>query len=318
MQQMKTAPSHAPVQRRAAGPARSIRTTPLAALEAGLTGAAPVQRLQRLHQLALNGSRAVAAPAPEQAAEDQAGGGVIQGMFAGPLAAKLTQADPDHLGHGAPNSRYAVYWNQLRNSNNVAFVQDGAPSFEPPEAGRNYGLLNLREATLDTLLDQNPLLFNQATFADLLAIVTHELVHAVDSLVQGRVLRREDGGNTDDSIFNVIDTELRAWKNEAQVQVQLRPGHLPPTVLVAGWQAITAADINGTFQNAENAAAGNELVDRYVRYVRRECRAYGRDYLHLNQIDDINDFTADWHVRFRDRVLNAMRPLAVTFGNHNL
>ena len=206
-------------------------------------------------------------------------GGVIQGRFAGTFGAILSALTPSAL--GASDTYYHNLWTALDASATEIAVEDagGFVHFDPAT-----NTLNLRPQILQGLLDHRSgkHVLDPDVLADHVALITHELSHAHDSVIRGQELKGEKGAAGPlDKIANVMMTEVLAWEREARTRQQLKHGGDDP--LWEGWVDLES-DMLADYAALEGNRGTNEVVGRYYRYLRRELNsAYGD--INIHQID---------------------------------
>lgn len=189
--------------------------------------------------------------------------GVIQGRFIGALGDVLNALDPASI--GASETYYNNLWTALRDSATEITVEDVAASthFNP-----QTNTLNLNQRVLISLLQHRRAPLAADVLADHVALVTHELSHAHDSVIMGRELKGERGNDRgrNAETANVMMTELLAWEREARTKQRIIGAAEVP--LWNGWLEVEAAMLVDFAALAANL--DNEVVNRYHRYLSRE------------------------------------------------
>lgn len=197
---------------------------------------------------------------------------VIQGRFTGRLGSMLGALTPAAL--GAAGTYYNNLWNALNSSPMDIKVEnaDGMANFDP-----TTNTLSLKFQILKELLDhRSGIRLPQNVLADHIALITHELSHAHDSLVENKELKGEHG--TDGAlakIANVMMTEVQAWEREARTRQRLLPGGQDDP-LWDGWFNLEPAML-ADFGALKAHKGTNEVVNRYYRYLVRELQAEDGD-----------------------------------------
>lgn len=189
---------------------------------------------------------------------------VIQGRFTGPLGGVMSVLTPAAL--GATGTYYNNLWNVLNASDTEIEIKEGSVASFNPQSNTLYVKGHILRALLD---HRNGTRLAADVLADHVALITHELSHAHDSIVGGRELKGERG--TDDAlvkIANVMMTEVQAWEREARTRQRLLPGdRVDP--LWEGWLNLEPAMLTD-FGALKAHKATNDVVNRYFRYLARE------------------------------------------------
>jgi hypothetical protein len=250
-----------------------------------------VQEIAKTHSSKLPGNQKNNAKEAETKKSVQPG--IVQGKFAGALGGLMDFLDPDKL--QVANTLYKESWEPLKNSATEISVTDGGgiSHFNP---SINELKLNGRmvEALVNHVRQTAPL--SQDVLADFVALITHELSHAKDSVIKGRELKGEKGTTGDAQVMNVIETELRAWALEAETRERLMPEGGKNTMLWTSWINLDKSMMIN-YENIKAHKDTNEVISRYLRYVRRE--------LNPESIETLNG----WLTRYSDVVWSHMSRL---------
>tara|TARA_R110002033_G_scaffold171181_1_gene217493 strand:+ start:253 stop:1179 length:927 start_codon:yes stop_codon:yes gene_type:complete len=222
---------------------------------------------------------------------------VLQGRFTGTLGGIFSSLTPVAL--GATGTYYNTLWNALNNSATAIAVENagGMANFDP-----TTNTLNLKFQILKELLShRGGQALDPNVLADHVALITHELSHAHDSVVLNKELKGEQGANGLDKITNVMMTEVQAWEREARTRQRL----LAPGVDDPLWDSwfdlvpLMIVDYAALQGNRNN----NEVVSRYYRYLRRELVALDGDLGRMNTWFAANGATVSGEIM---RLANAL------------
>lgn len=187
----------------------------------------------------------------------------------------LKKMNPDGI-IGKIGNEYSSLWTLLENSETDIYVEDGPTSFEPN--GKLGPTLYFKGHLLSSLYkgitdiqrgDESHAIGEE--FGDHLAMVTHELRHAADSVIEGKELVGEKGTSAPEKkTLNVIKTEFNAWASEALANKESGKGN---KTLLNDWKK-TQKSMLKTWKTCKNASQTNEVIARYIRYVERNIKKF--------------------------------------------
>jgi hypothetical protein len=223
----------------------------------------------------------------------------IQAKFIGSLGPILTMLTPEAL--GATGTYYNSLWTTLNNSDIAIKVENagGMAGFEPTTK-----TLKLKQQALVELLQHSTGNYLPSeVVADHVALVTHELSHAHDSVIGGKELRTDKGASQLDAVENVLMTEVLAWEREARTRQRLLPGD-KTDLLWASWISLDENMLTGWTELKANKAT-NEVVDRYYRYFMREMNSL----IGAIDVEILNDWFTNGGVRVAAEVMHLSKAL---------
>jgi hypothetical protein len=201
---------------------------------------------------------------------------VVQGRFIGTYGAVLSALNPVAL--GAVGTYYNNLWTTLNALGTDINIEDlgGAAHFNP-----TTNTLNFRGTILRQLMSHRSgvHLLTPDVLADHIALLTHELSHAHDSLIMHKELKSELGSGGLIKITNVMMTEVQAWEREARTRQRLLPEGVNDP-LWDGWFNLDASML-ANYEGLQAHKDTNEVIDRYYRYLRRELNLEDGDLLRI-------------------------------------
>lgn len=233
--------------------------------------------------------------------KDQLKDTILQGRFTGRLGGLLRALSPVKV--GATNTYYNNLWHALNDSQTNIGVENAGrmANFDPTS-----DTLHLKGQMLIELMGlQTGKTLDSKALADHIALITHELSHAHDSVVLGKELKGEKG--TDDKLVrirNVMMTEVQAWEREARTRERLLPAGEDDSLWLA-WFDLEANMLTSR-QALKANMKNNEVVNRYYRYLLRELKgAY-----HPVEANELNGCFNRWFTAYGPAVSNEMMRLS--------